>query len=131
MPFYRKYCYSELLKYFKSYHEIHMRRNFSWYFPLTYNTFFSYIFKETVKIHWFSHKYWICLFVVFLTYCFESVKEIIKHQFQSKTTILDTKFLLPQHSKNLNAYQHQGSAYCYEVDHDLDVNCLSSGNLSQ
>ena len=67
----------------------------------------------------------------FWTQFFETVKDIHKLPFQSTTTSADTKFKLPQHSDNLETDGYHGSTDCYEVDLELYINRLDSGNPRQ
>ena len=87
-----------------------------------------------IKLSWriFSHKYWICCFVIFTKQqFFAAVKEIHKLQFWSSSTSADTKLLLPKPSNHWNMEHYQGSVNCGELDLELDVNSLDSGNCRQ
>ena len=91
---------------------------------------FRYVF---IKMSWnfvFLKNTKSALLWYFLTEFFSAVKEIHKLQFRW-TTSEDTKFLSPKPSKYWKTEHYWGSDDCVEVDINSDINCLSSGNLSQ
>ena len=82
--------------------------------------------------YFFSYKYRICSFVIFLKHnFFAAVKEIHKLRLRSTTTSAYTKFLLPKPRNHWKTYHYRGSVNRGEVDIDSDVNCLDSGNRRQ